>query len=62
MSDIIPEELIEKHYKTVRINFIHECRQGETIGLYLEVKEKICTVEGRFSDGKVSFEAQAEFD
>ena len=61
MSDIIPQELIEKHYDTVRINFIHECRQDETIGLFLEIKENICTVEGRFDDGKVSFEAQVKF-
>ena len=61
MSDIIPQELIEKHYDTVRINFIHECKQDETIGLYLEIKENTCTVEGRFDDGKVSFEAQVKF-
>lgn len=61
MSDIVPNELINKHYKELYINFIHECRQGETIELYLEVKDNICTVEGRFPDGKISFEAQAEF-
>lgn len=61
MSDIIPQELIDKYLKTLRINFIHECRQGETVGLYLEINDKICTAEGRFPDGKVSFEAQAEF-
>ena len=61
MSDIIPQELTDKHLKTLRINFIHECRQGETVGLYLKINDKICTAEGRFPDGKVSFEAQAEF-
>ena len=61
MSDIIPQDLTDKHLKTLRINFIHECRQGETVGLYLEINDKICTAEGRFPDGKVSFEAQAEF-
>ena len=61
MSDIIPQELIDTHMKTMRINFIHECRQGETVGLYLKINDKICTAEGRFPDGKVSFEAQAEF-
>ena len=61
MSDIIPNELISTDLRQLRINFIHECRQGETIELMLDRKDNICTVEGRFNDGRVSFEAQAEF-
>ena len=60
MSDILPEGFVNEHFKSVRVNFLHECRQGESIGLYLEQSEKICSVVGKFEDGKISFEAQAE--
>ncbi len=61
MSDIIPEELINRHYKSLNINFARECMQGNSISLYFERQGDICFVKGEKEDGTVSFEIKAEF-
>lgn len=40
MSDIIPQELIDTHMKTMRINFIHECRQEKLSDFILKLTIK----------------------
>ncbi len=61
MSDILPADLCEKHLTALSVNFVHECRQDETVTLYARRENDNFFVCGKFSDDRISFEIAAKF-
>ncbi|MBR4306246.1 MAG: acyl-ACP thioesterase [Ruminiclostridium sp.] len=61
MSDILPEELLERSIKNLCINFARECMQGDTISLYLKREGDVCYFCGRIGEGKNNIEIKAQF-
>lgn len=60
-SDILSSEITDKHFKSIMINFIHECRQGETIKLFKEECEDYAIVTGCVGEDKNNFEIRFTF-
>ena len=61
LSDILPEDLRDRHYKKLSINFARECMEGDTISLYMKREGDTCYFCGRLAEGKNNIEIIADF-
>ncbi len=61
LSDILPEDLRERHYKKLNINFARECMEGDTISLYMKREGDTIYFCGRLAEGKNNIEIIADF-
>lgn len=60
-ADILSDKAVEKHLKSVMVNFIHECRQNEAVTLYKEEYENYAIVCGKNAEEKSCFEIKVEY-